>query len=123
MSSRLTLTFALLVDRVIDGFRAAPSSCVLVNEPTLLSAAVEEVGREIGTDELRASIGAFIANNDLTYEEYEVFKGSEYACKVVANNCFRTDPAEDDDDFEYFVDWRIAESGEVSALVTVTDGS
>jgi hypothetical protein len=112
--------FARGIDAVIDGFKRSPSKVVVIDEATLLAAAREESGRVVTLGELRLSISETLNGAPLSYELQEALDGASYACEVVANNCFREVPFDDDDgDFEYRIEWVTHNDGSIEAQVSL----
>ena len=97
--------FADLIDKIIDDYKADPKNKILIDEDTLLASSVEETGKLISRDQLRAAITNFLSN-EMDGDDYSIYDGAVYACSVAANHCFG-DPVEYEEDDYYSVDYQL----------------
>lgn len=111
--------FAKLIDKIVSDFKKDPRNKVYIDEKTLLAAAIEETGEKIKIERLRQAINNYM-NDAMEDDDYSIYDGAVYACQVAANDCFG-DPAEQDDDedysVEYDVEWIVNDDGSFTAEV------
>jgi hypothetical protein len=111
--------FAELIDKIIDDYKADPRNKIFIDELTLLAAATEETGNVVTDGQLRSVIRNYLSG-EMDGDDYSIYDGAIYACAVASNNCFG-DPAanEDDDDYsvDYEIDWIENSDGSFSAEI------
>ena len=97
--------FSELIDKIIADYKADPRNKIFIDEATLLASATEETGNEITEVQLRSVIRNFLSG-EMDGDDYSIYDGAVYACAVASNNCFG-DPAANEDDDDYSVDYEL----------------
>ncbi len=111
--------FAELIDRIIEQHRSDPKYKILIDENTLLAAAMEETGYEITLEQLSTVISNFLSGK-IEADDHLIYTGAIYACEVASNNCFgipEQHDVEDDVSVDYEVNWVLNENGRYAAEI------